>query len=360
VGHWWLAHPLADAPSLRRRIGKRSAHTQEEEMTGFNARQTIGRAKWVLLGVLAALIVGSSIFIVISFDDENAEAGAAAEQKAPPTALRGIHYDPPRLAPDIVGLDHNAQPFTLSRQPHPLQMVFFGYVSCTDVCPTNLKKFEKVEKRLGDRAEQVQFVFVSIDTDKETPKVMSNYLENYDGEIIGVTAGRGRDLDTAYDAWNIVRKKVELDQPIQGRTYKYDHTGQIFLVQNGEKILVTYPYGTDWETMAEDVEALLDDPSLSEELPEIGSVEEVRLEPGTYTRAKQDNPTLPSYLRVRVGDAIRWKNDDYMYHFIGDIALAPGDEATQKFDEPGEFYFGCTAVPSEVIRIKVLPSPEAS
>ncbi|MGM0555344.1 MAG: SCO family protein [Myxococcota bacterium] len=329
-------------------------------MTQFDLRKTVGRARWVLLGVLVALIAGATAYLVLSSDDAKSEAAATAQKDAHPEALRGIHYDPPRVANEIVGVDHNAQPFTLSRQPHPLQMVFFGYVSCTDVCPTNLKKFEKVEKRLGERADQVQFVFVSIDTEKETPKVMSEYLENYDGEIIGVTAGRARDLDSVYDSWNIVRDKVELDTPINGRKYKYDHTGQIFLVQGGEKIPVTYPYGTDWETMAEDVEALLDDPSFSQKLPKIGSVEEVTLEPGTYTRAKQDNPTLPSYLRVRVGDAIRWKNDDYMYHFIGDIVLAPGDEATQKFDEPGEYYFGCTAVPSEVIRIKVLPTSESS
>jgi methylmalonyl-CoA mutase cobalamin-binding domain/chain len=109
----------------------------------------------------------------------------------------------------------------------------------------------------------------------------------------------------------------------------------------------------------EDVEALLDDPSLGERLPEVGEVKEVAIKAGTFTRAAQDKPTLPAYLRVNVGDAIRWKNNDYMYHFIGDISLAPGGEAMQKFEEPGEFYFGCTAVPSEVIRIKVMENPQS-
>jgi protein SCO1 len=80
----------------------------------------------------------------------------------------------------------------------------------------------------------------------------------------------------------------------------------------------------------------------------------VALPPGTFTRAAQDNPTIPAYLRLRKGTAIRWKNDDYMYHFIGDISLEPGGEALQRFDETGTFYFGCTAVPSEVIRIAVV------
>ncbi|WP_168210433.1 SCO family protein [Persicimonas caeni] len=288
----------------------------------------------------------------VAFDTEADEAAEADKQEAP-KALRGIHYDPPRQAPALDGLDHNGQSFSLKRQPHPLAMVFFGYVSCTDVCPTNLKKFEKIQKQLGADADQVQFVFVTIDPGNEPPKKMAEYLEYYEGEIIGVTGPYGDSLDEVYKSWGIVRKRVELDKPVMGRDYKFDHSGQIYLVQNGKKMPVSYPYGTSVDTMVEDLSALLDDPSLGERLPEVGSVKKVTIPPGSYTRAAQKNPKLPAYLRVRVGDSIRWRNDDYMYHFVGDISLGPGEEATQRFDEAGEFYFGCTALPSEVIRIAV-------
>ncbi len=280
------------------------------------------------------------------------------QQDEAPRALRGIHYDPPRHAPALVGLDHNGQSFSLERQPHPLSMVFFGYVSCTDVCPTNLKKFEKIQQALGDDADQVQFVFVTIDPGNEPPKKMAEYLQYYEGEIIGVTGKYADSLDETYKEWGIVRKRVELDEPVMGRTYKFDHSGQIYLVQRGEKMPVSYPYGTSHETMTEDLRALLDDPSLGERLPEVSSVREVAIPPGSYTRKAQSNPGLPAYLRVKVGDTIRWRNDDYMYHFIGDISLGPDEEATQRFDEPGEFYFGCTALPSEVIRISVEPADD--
>lgn len=291
--------------------------------------------------------------------DTAADAPAAASTEATkkaPEALRGIHYSPPRKAPELAGVDYNGQVFFLSRQPHPLSMVFFGYVSCTDVCPTNLKKFEKIQKRLGADADQVQFVFVSIDPGNETPKIMKEYLSYYDGEIIGVTGKYADSLDEVYKSWGIVRKKVKLDKPMMGRDYKFSHTGQIFLVQGGTKIPVSYPYGTSVDTMVEDLQALLADPSLGDRLPKVGSVKEVVIPPGSYTRNAQDHPKLPAYLRVHVGDSIHWKNEDYMYHFIGDISLGPGDEATQTFGEPGEFYFGCTALPKEVIRIAVEPA----
>lgn len=295
---------------------------------------------------VAALFLGTTLALTAS-------GNARADEG--PGALRGIHYSPPRQAPELVAVDYNNKAFSLARQPHPLAMVFFGYVSCLDVCPTNLIKFEKIQKALGENAEQVLFVFVSIDPETERPATMKSYLKNYGGEIIGVTGKYADSLDETYAAWGIVRTRVPIDPPVNGRDFKFDHSGQIYLIQKGDRMLVSYPYGTSVETMTEDLEALLDDPSLGERLPEVSSIREVAIAPGSYTRAAQDNPTLPAYLRVWEGDAIRWKNDDYMYHFIGDISLAPGDEAVQRFDEPGEIYLGCTAVPSEVIRIVVLP-----
>ncbi|RDV39921.1 hypothetical protein DV096_04990 [Bradymonadaceae bacterium TMQ3] len=302
-------------------------------------------AALVVLGGLSALILSGAL--VASDTDKLA---ATAE---PPHTLRGIHYNPPRLAPALHGIDHNARAFSLKRQPHPLAMVFFGYVSCLDVCPTNLKKFEKIEENLGEDADQVQFLFVTIDPEKETPEELRAYLGHYHGEIVGLTARPGEDMQPTYDNWGVVRRRVELEKPIAGRDYAWDHSGQIYLVMDGQRIAVSYPYGTSVEAMTEDVRALLKDPTLGQRLPEVGEVRDVSIEAGSYTRAAQQNPTLPSYLRVNVGDAIRWKNDDYMYHFVGDIALAPGQSALQKFDEPGDFYFGCTAVPQEVIRIRV-------
>lgn len=303
-------------------------------------------------GLVLLLLAGLSAAITrnVLIDESPQTAATTAEA---PHALRGIHYNPPRLAPALHGVDHNAKAFSLKRQPHPLAMVFFGYVSCLDVCPTNLKKFEKIEENLGPDADQVQFLFVTIDPEKETPDELRAYLGHYDGEIVGLTAREGEDMQPTYDNWGVVRRRVELEKPIAGRDYKWDHSGQIYLVMDGERIAVSYPYGTSVEAMTDDVRALLKDPSLGQRLPEVGEVRDVSIEAGSYTRAAQQNPTLPSYLRVNVGDAIRWKNDDYMYHFVGDISLAPGQSALQKFDEPGDFYFGCTAVPQEVIRIRV-------
>lgn len=269
-----------------------------------------------------------------------------------PETLSGIRYDPPRDMSEIRALDHHGERFVLSKQEHPLAMVFFGYTACVDVCPTNLKRFEQIQKIMGREADQVLFVFVTIDPERETPAVMRKYLTRYEGEIIGVTGSPGQ-LEQVYTKWGIVRKQVEVSREVDPRGYKFDHTGQIFLVRDGRRLLVSYPYGTEAGAMAAELTAVLRDPSVADRLPPVGAVREVTIPTGSFTKRGQAAGGLPTYLRLRPGDTVRWRNADYMYHTVGDIRLAPETSATQRFDEEGTFYLGCTAIPEDTIRISV-------
>jgi protein SCO1 len=298
------------------------------------------------------LYIVLSISLSISCSREKGRVTEDLAGEALPKTLSGIRYDPPRLMFDIKALDQHEERFVLTKQEHPLAMVFFGYTACTDVCPTNLKRFEQIQQIMGREADQVLFVFVTIDPARETPQVMRRYLKRYKGEIMGVT-GSPSQLERVYDKWGIVRKRVEVSQEVDPRGYKFDHTGQIFLVRDGERLLVSYPYGTDAETMAQELSAVLRDPSVADRLPPVGAVRDVTIPKGSFTKRGQQAGGLPTYLRLRLGDTVRWRNADFMYHTVGDIRLAPETSATQRFDEEGTFYLGCTAIPEDTIRISV-------
>src|SRR5690554_6880962 len=176
-------------------------------------------AKVLKVGGLLLVLVGLvALGWARSAPWRSAVGGAATQADSPAHEhqLRGIHFSPPRAAPALVALDDSAKPFSLARQPHPLAMVFFGYVGCTDVCPTNLKKFEKIQKILGPEADQVQFVFVTIDPASESPELIKEYLSYYQGEIIGVTAELPDGLDSVYESWKIMRNRVPLQEPFDG------------------------------------------------------------------------------------------------------------------------------------------------
>ena len=273
--------------------------------------------------------------------------------------LHGIHYEPPRVAPDIRALDFNGQPWVFSRQPHPLAVVMFGYVNCTDVCPGNLIRMKRIQEALGSRRDQVLFAFVTVDPDYETPERMKEGLAYYHGEIIGVT-GTSEQLAPAWAAWNIVRNKRAIDPALDptGRGFAIDHTAQMFLVQSGNRLRCSYPAGTEVADIVSDLQVLLDQPEArSSPLPPAGDVVRYRIPPMAYTLEFARNPTVPTYVRLTAGGSVQWLNDDYMDHAIGDIYLSPGDRAWQQFSTPGDYYYLCTATPGEALRVAVLPSP---
>lgn len=273
--------------------------------------------------------------------------------------LHGVQYDPPRRAPDIRAQDYNDQPWVLSRQPHPLMLVMFGYVNCTDVCPGSLIRMKRIQDALGARRDQVLFVFVTVDPEYETPAMMKDRLSYYQGEIVGIT-GTLEQLSPAWMGWNIERSRRPIDPSLDptGRGFAINHTAQMFLVQGGKTLRCSYPYGVEAPEITADIEALLDQPDAPPTLPPAQATFVYRLPPMAYTLEFARNPTVPTYIRLATGGSIHWVNDDYMDHAIGDIYLSPGDRAWQHFPASGDFYYLCTATPGEALRITVQePSP---
>ena len=82
-----------------------------------------------------------------------------------PYQIRGSLIDPALPAPPIELLDSSGQPFSLDEQTGKIVLLFFGYTSCPDVCPTTLADLKQTLAYLeADEAEKVQVVFVTRET----------------------------------------------------------------------------------------------------------------------------------------------------------------------------------------------------
>ena len=66
-------------------------------------------------------------------------------------------------------------------------LVFFGFTSCPDVCPTTLTQLKLAIKTLGENTGGVQVVLVSVDPDRDTPEVMKNYTASFGPWLLGLT-----------------------------------------------------------------------------------------------------------------------------------------------------------------------------
>lgn len=71
-------------------------------------------------------------------------------------------------------------------------LVFFGYTHCPDVCPITAANLAQALKLLGDRADQVVPVFITVDPERDTPKTIRTYLSSFDPRFVGLTGSRKR------------------------------------------------------------------------------------------------------------------------------------------------------------------------
>jgi protein SCO1 len=110
-----------------------------------------------------------------------------------------------------------------------LMVVYFGYTSCPDVCPTDLMAITQALDALGPAAEAVQAVFITIDPERDT-KVLADYLAAFHRSLVGLT-GSPEEIRRVANSYQAFYAKV----PDERGDYSIDHTGVIYLMgRNGE------------------------------------------------------------------------------------------------------------------------------
>lgn len=132
-------------------------------------------------------------------------------------------------------------------------LLFFGYTSCPDICPSTLYEMRDMLDALGKRAEQVQVVFVSVDPEKDTPQRMKAYLNNIDPRILGLTADLDTITETASQYGIFFQKRPYNNEG----GYLVDHTATVLYVDGDGFLRVVYPYGTPGAAIAADVKYLM-------------------------------------------------------------------------------------------------------
>lgn len=115
--------------------------------------------------------------------------------------------------------------------------VFFGFTFCPDVCPTTLFELASLMEQLGSDADRINFVFVSVDSGRDGPKEMREYLGAFDDRIIGLT-GTEEQIDVVTKAYKVYYARV----PVEGGDYTMDHTASVLLMDSNGQFFGTMAY----------------------------------------------------------------------------------------------------------------------
>ena len=128
--------------------------------------------------------------------------------------------------------DQNNQVFD-SAASQKLMLIYFGFTYCPDVCPTTLIKVSDIIDRLKEDSKEINSIFITVDPERDTPEILSDYVSAFHEDIIGLT-GTKNEIDKVAEDWGVYYQKEILDGE---EDYTMNHLDIIFLANaNGEFI----------------------------------------------------------------------------------------------------------------------------
>ncbi len=150
--------------------------------------------------------------------------------------------------PDGAGIDARA----LRGKP---VLIFFGFTNCPDVCPTTLTQLSVVMKKLGQQADNVQVVLVSVDPGRDTPMVMKSYTASFGTWLLGLT-GSEQELTTLREAYGVYAAMESSDSK---GSYNVMHSAAVFAFDAKGRARLLITEVNDSDAVVSDLRQLLEE-----------------------------------------------------------------------------------------------------
>ncbi len=205
------------------------------------------KRKFLLLVILAAAAAGWALLAYMLLHYDLAEKYFGKPYK--------------RQAPEFNLLDQEGNPISLKKFRDKVVLIEWGYTNCPDVCPVTLAKLNRVMEDLGDKAKDVQVLFITVDPERDSAERLKTYVPYFNKSFIGVT-GSPEGIKKAARDYGVT---VVKHQEVYGRSeedhwdrYLMTHTNTVFLVDRDGTLLLTYPHFLlEPASIASDIKRLL-------------------------------------------------------------------------------------------------------
>ena len=188
-----------------------------------------GGRDWVTVGILLALAAAVIVLFV--------QAMGAIPESIPEAGEHARVMPVPREISEFTLTDHRGDTFGLDQLKGQWSLLFFGYTSCPDICPFVLGELARVKETLESRPESdlamPNVVFVSVDPVRDSQTRLTDYMNFFDRDFIGVTGSNQELLKLAQG----VGAYYEAPEGSEAEGYLVNHASKIFLVNEGGRFL---------------------------------------------------------------------------------------------------------------------------
>jgi len=183
-------------------------------------------------------------------EDESGPAAIVVSESGDDGPFAGIEIDPPYPLPEATLTDDDGRRFRVPADlDAPVQVYFFGYTNCPDICPLIMSDLALAAARLpADLADKVQVVLVTSDPARDDPAALKSYLGRYDPGFTGLTG----DLATITELADAMGVALEGNKRLPSGGYEVAHGAQL-VGYTGDRGVVVWTEGTSVEDIGTDL-----------------------------------------------------------------------------------------------------------
>ncbi len=150
--------------------------------------------------------------------------------------------------------DHHGKQRGLAEFKGQLVVMFYGFTQCPDVCPTTMTEMQGVMELLGKDASRVQVMFVTVDPERDTQELLSQYVPAFDKRFLGLRPQSTEELEKITKDFKVFYKKVPGNSPT---SYTIDHTAGSYVFDTKGQLRLFLRHQQGPQPIAEDLKKLL-------------------------------------------------------------------------------------------------------
>ena len=268
--------------------------------------------------------------------------------------LLGTVISPPRELADFTLPSSDGDDYTLSEHAGKIQLVYFGYMTCPDVCPATLADILRAYRDVGEPVEDVEVLFITIDPERDTLERLETYTSAFHEDFIGLRPTSQEQLDALMQNIGVIAERREVDSVLE---YLMDHSATVFMVSPDGRLLAQYPFGVPYTEIANDVQVMMNYTAPTGEAGRISIGSEPTIEDpdreyrivipegtGSEIMMGDDPGIIPLKIELTLGerDVLVLENNDVSDYLVGGIWVAPFETVSKQFYEAQSFVGLCT------------------
>jgi protein SCO1/2 len=174
----------------------------------------------------------------------------ADPQSLPPTLRSATLLEEPRPLTPFTLIDQRGDPFNLDDLLNRWSFLAIGYTSCPDVCPMTMATFSEIDRRLTTMDTKADFVLISVDSERDTPEKLHQYVGYFNPRIQAATGSEAA-LKAFTRQLGMVFGRVQTDGSALG--YLVDHSASVVLVDPKGRLAAVFTPPHDAAAMAQDL-----------------------------------------------------------------------------------------------------------